>query len=90
MSLLCALSCLSLCEKGGLDDLLPSAMEGVARAYLVAGDRRNAAKLIGMAKAKLESLALDAEDRKVYSVQIRETESLIKRNRTHIRPPAHS
>ena len=79
LSLQYALSCLRTCEKKHLDDLLPSAMEGVARAYAVAGDLPNAAKLHKMARQKLGRLKLEAEDRTNYASHIRETQRLIGR-----------
>jgi len=84
LSLQYALSCLGTCEKQHLLDLLPSAMEGVARAYAVAGDLRNAARLLQMARKKLDSLRLGAEDKRIFASQIRETQLLIGRRR----PPA--
>jgi hypothetical protein len=74
-----ALSSLSLCEGKHLDGLVPSALEGVARAHAIAGDRSNATRLIKMARAILGRLKLDAEDRKIFESQIRETEALIER-----------
>jgi len=74
-----ALSSLSLCERKHLDGLVPSAMEGVARAYAVAKDRSNATRLIKMARAELGRLRLDTEDWKIFETQIRETEALIER-----------
>jgi len=81
LSLEFALSSLSLCEKKHIDDLVPSAMEGVARAYLSAGDQRNAKRLIGMAIQRLGRLGLGAREKKVFESQIHETESLIRRGR---------
>ena len=81
LSLQYALSCLRTCEKKHLNDLIPSAMEGVARAYAVAGDLTNAAKLLQMARAKLDRLKLEAEDKRIYASQIRETQRLIRRRR---------
>lgn len=80
LSLKFALSCLASCEKNHLDDLAPLALEGVARTYVTAGDRRNAERLLRMAGKKLDRLVIDAEDRRICSAQIRETESLIHRN----------
>lgn len=84
LSLQYALACLHMCEKKCLDDLVPSAMEGVARAYVTAGDQQNAVRVLRMARKKLYGLKLDSEDRKVYSSQIRETQALIRRARAKV------
>ncbi len=81
LSLMSALSSLSLCEKKRIDELIPSAMEGLARAYATAGDWSNATKLIGVAREKLRNLKLGAKERGIFESQIQETESLIRRNR---------
>jgi hypothetical protein len=81
LSLQYSLSSLRTCERQNLTDLIPSAMEGVARAYAAAGDGRNATKLLKMAREKLDKLSLDAEDRKIFQSQIRDTERLASRSR---------
>ena len=71
-----ARSSLELCEMNGLKDLLLSAYEGMARAYATANDTGEARRFLGMARKQLE-LVHDEEDRKIYSQQIDETETLM-------------
>ncbi len=80
LSLQFALSCLTTCEKKRLDDLVPSALEGVARAYVAAGDPQNANRLLRMAKEKLARAELSPSDKRVFAGQIRSTEALIRRH----------
>ena len=77
-----ALSSLKGCESEHWDDLVPSAMEALARAYATGGDFRNAEKLLKMARKKLDRLVIEKEDREIYASQIRETESFLKRKAT--------
>jgi hypothetical protein len=76
LALLFAKSSLDICEKNGLNDLLLSAYEGVARAHATAKDTEEAKRYLGMARKQLE-LVKDKEDHKIYSQQIDETETLI-------------
>ena len=76
LALLYARSSLDLCEKNDLKELLPSAYEGMSRAYAVANDAAEARRYLQMARKQLEHVK-DEEDRKVYSQQIDETEALI-------------
>jgi len=75
-SLLFAKSALDLCVKNKLSDLLPSAYEGMARAYATAKDAQEAIDYLAKARKELESVK-DKEDRKLYADQINETEELI-------------
>ena len=77
LALLFAKSSLELCEKNSLKDLLLSAYEGMARAYATGNDTGEARRFLGMARKQLE-LVHDEEDRKIYSQQIDETETLLK------------
>lgn len=79
LSLRYAFSSLRTCEDKRLTDLVPSALEGVARAYVAAGDNQNATRLLHMARKKLDKLSLEAEDRGIFQSQIRDTERLIHR-----------
>ena len=77
LALFFARSSLDLCEKNGLEDLLLSAYEGMARAYAASNNTEEARRYLGKARKKLE-LVQDDEDRKIYSQQIDETQTLIK------------
>jgi tetratricopeptide (TPR) repeat protein len=73
-----AKSTLENCQKNKLSELLPSAYEGMARAYTVAKDYQSARNYVNKAREQLaSSTGLDDEDKKIYSDQIRETEELI-------------
>ena len=76
-SLLFAKSSLELVMKNDLSDLLPSAYEGMARAYAVAHQPQLARDYIVKARRELESIK-DKEDKKIYADQINETESLLQ------------
>jgi len=76
LALLYAQSSLDLCEKNNLKDLLPSAYEGMSRAYAVANDAAEARRFLQMARKQLEQVK-DEEDRKAYDQQMHETEALI-------------
>jgi len=78
LALLFAKSSLDACEKNSLTDLLPSAYEGMARAYVTANNTEEANRYLGMARRQLE-LVKDEEDRKIYGQQIDETEALIRK-----------
>lgn len=78
LSLLFAKSSLEICKRERLSEVLATACEAVARAYAVAEDHASATKYLKLARDQLETLDL-AEDRKVYLVQIDETEKLLAR-----------
>ncbi len=74
-----AKSAVEISQKNNLSENLPSAYEGMARAYAVAKDFKSARNYISKAREQLEkATGMDAEDKKVYSDQIRETEELIE------------
>jgi len=77
LSLLFARSSLEICEREGLDEILPSALEGVARAYATAGNRRMVQRYLARALRRLNSVDLTSEDRELYSTQIKDTKSMI-------------
>ena len=79
LSLEFARSCLRSCERGRLSDIKHVAYEGLARAYAVADDYDSAKRYATKARQELDKLAVDKEDRKVYLVQISETEKLIRK-----------
>jgi tetratricopeptide (TPR) repeat protein len=76
-----AKSSLELCESNDLSDMIGTAYEAIARAYVVANDVTSASEYIGKARDRLDAAQLDAEDREVYLGQIRETERLIRQAR---------
>jgi hypothetical protein len=75
-SLLFAKSSLELVIKNNLTELLPSAYEGVARAYAIAQQPQLSRDYIAKARKELESIR-DEADKKVYAGQINETEALL-------------
>lgn len=77
LALLFAKSSLEICLKNDLPEVLPSAYEGMARAYVKAKDYSSARSFISKARQQLSISSLDGEDMKVYLNQIRETEELI-------------
>jgi hypothetical protein len=76
-SLLFAKSSLELVIKNNLTELLPSAYEGVARAYAIAQQPQLSRDYIAKARKELESIS-DDEDKKIYAGQINETEALLQ------------
>jgi len=79
LSLLFAKSSLETCERNNLREFLPSAHEGLARAYAIGGDSKAAKEQLGKARELLsKSTRLDEEDKKIFTEQIQETESLIR------------
>jgi hypothetical protein len=76
-SLLFAKSSLELMISNNLSELLPSAYEGMARAYAVAQQSQLARDYIVKARKELESIK-DEDDKKIYAGQINETESLLQ------------
>jgi len=79
LALLFAKSSLSVSEKSGLSEIIPSAYEGVARSFAVAKDREKAKEYLARARNRLDKMALDGEDRKIYAAQIDDTQRLIDR-----------
>jgi hypothetical protein len=73
-----AKSALELTQKNNLSSNLPSAYEGMARAYTIAKENRSARDYITKAREALKAAKMSAEDKKVYSDQIDETEALLK------------
>jgi hypothetical protein len=73
-----ARSCVELCGKHHLSEILSTAYEAMARAFAVAGDTRSAKNYIKKAYEQLDASSVDDEDRKVFAGQIRETEKLIR------------
>ena len=78
-ALLFARASLSTCRTNNLKEILHTAYEGVARAYAVTGDSKNAKYFLGRARRHLSRLQLDKEDRKVYSDQVLDTQRMIDR-----------
>ena len=74
-----AKSALEITQKNNLSDNLPSAYEGMARAYAVAKEKRSAMDYIKKARQALEAAEMSSDDKKVYSDQIDETEALLER-----------
>lgn len=79
LGVLFARAALVTCGKNKLVDLLPSAYEGMARAYAVARQIDRAREFVAMARRRLRLLT-DIEDRQVYGEQIADTEMLILKN----------
>jgi hypothetical protein len=77
LALLFAKSSLDLCKNNDLKDLLPSAYEGMSRAYAMANDTGKARRYLEMARKELKHVKRE-EDRKIFGQQMDETESLIK------------
>ena len=71
-------SCLETCQKNGLEDIMHTASEAMARAYAVAKDYTRARKYLSTARKQLDELTLSKEDRQSYLDQIRKTERLTK------------
>jgi tetratricopeptide (TPR) repeat protein len=73
-----AKSSLQICQKNNLSQILPSAYEGLARAYAIIKDYESARNYIKKAREQLGKLVgLDEEDRRIYLGQILETEESI-------------
>lgn len=68
---------LDTCKRNHLAELMHTANEAMARAYVVAKDYPNARRYLVKASEQLRELRLTDEDRKVYQDQIRETKKLI-------------
>jgi len=78
LSLRFAAQALGICELNDLTDLLHVAFEGMARASIAMGDQETARTFLLKARANLETLHLDADDRKAYLQQIEDTEGLLR------------
>jgi len=78
LALLFAKSAVEISQNNNLSENLPSAYEGMARAYAVAKDFQHAREYISKAREQLNKARMDPEDKKIYSDQIRETEELIE------------
>ena len=76
-----ASTALEICQAEKLSDLSTSAYEGMARAYAIENDLKNAKKYINLARKALESI-VDKEDRRIYTDQIDETEAMIDQLRS--------
>ena len=74
-----AQSSLDLCRKYGLTDFRCTALEAMARAYAVGKDPRSAREFLARAREQLNASSVDAEDRRIFEGQIRETERLVRR-----------
>jgi tetratricopeptide (TPR) repeat protein len=74
-----AKSALEVMQENNLSEILHTGYEGMARAYAVAKNYESAKENIKKALEQLSKAPeLDAEDKKIYSDQIRETQELIK------------
>jgi len=78
-ALLFAKSSLSVSRRNGLAEIIPSAYEGVARAFVTAKDSEQAKGYLAKARKELGRLALGSEDREIYLGQIDDTQRLIDR-----------
>lgn len=56
----------------------------MARAYAIAKDYQSARNYINKAREQLDVSTTDAEDKKVYSEQIRETEEMVGKYRSYL------
>jgi len=72
-----AKSALERMEKNALSDILCTGYEAMARAHAVAKKVQVAKDYIKRAREQLAKANVDAEDRKIYSDQIDETERLL-------------
>jgi len=77
LSLQFAKSSLEIAKMSRLSDVLGTAYEAVARAHIVAKNFRTARNYLRRARKQLDSLSIDDEDKKIYLVQIRETERMM-------------
>jgi hypothetical protein len=80
LSLRFAEACLGTCQTNSLVDLLPTAYEGIARAYGLAGRTRFARDFLRKAREAVDAAPLDAEARRTFLGQIRDTERKIGRD----------
>lgn len=79
LALLFARSSLSTSEENGIVEVIPSAYEGVARAFAAAKDSKRAEKYLAKARKKLRGLDIGKKERMVYAEQIDDTQRLISR-----------
>jgi hypothetical protein len=93
LSLKFAKSSLETCKRDGLQGMLCTAYEAMARAYAVSGEPERARRHIVKAREALDASSKGREDRKIFLNQILETESMIRgqraprnRNRPHDPP----
>jgi hypothetical protein len=78
LALYFAKSALEIMQKNDLSEILHTGYEGMAHAYVIARDHQSALAYIHKAREQLSKASfLDAEDKKIYEDQIRETEKLI-------------
>ena len=73
--------CLRVCRANDLTQLMPSANEGMARAYVAAGNPREAERHLNRARSLLSTLKAESDDKKLYLGQIDETEALVEKTR---------
>jgi hypothetical protein len=73
-----AKSALEITQKNNFSGNLPSAYEGMARAYIIAKQNSSAKDYVKRARDALKAAKIGAEDKKIYSDQIDETEALLK------------
>ena len=78
---------LSACEKNGLEEMMPSAHEAIARAYAVAKDPENAGESLAKALQLLVKTPLGLKDWVIYVGQISATRRLIDTISGSSRPP---
>lgn len=71
---------LSTCLRRGLDEILCTAYDAMARAHAVAGRPSSARKYLKRARTQLERVAFKESDRAVFLDQIRDTERLVGRS----------
>ena len=81
LSLLFAKSSLDVCEENHLSDLVCTAHEAIARAFVVGKDLESAREHLARARKLLDGARVDAEDHEIFLGQIRETEALLRRAR---------
>lgn len=77
LALLFARSSVETASKYQLVEVLPSAHEGLARAYAVAGEKGKARKSLAAARKALDAIEVEKEDREIYLGQMADTEKLI-------------
>ncbi len=84
LALTYAKSCLELCKKNHLAEIIPTANEAMARAYAVGKNYPAARKYLDTARKQLEeATTLDREDRAIFGAQQRETAKLIPPRKTN-------
>lgn len=68
---------LTTCRKNSIQEVLPSAYEGMARAYAIGKDPQRAGQYLAKARRLLDRLPLSHEDKVIYQRQIDDTQRLI-------------